>query len=332
VFACSFDVTLQRSEDGGEKGIPKVKVKVINSQTTEDIVIDPFEFMKAYSLIKDEMSRLSMAIDNEREYEFKEHNDPLNALFDNTFQLGTVTLFPEYMLYGLATAPDETQQDIKNISAPYNNVGKLEVIWVPLEGADAEEDPDYMPEIEEIEELIGQSWTYKVKIMQAIALPLITDMCYIQYNFNGELFTTETVEQGSSNPEFTYECVHHVESVTQEFLDYLSMPFEVDIFCSPDVKLPKAKVGTSNPVVVQSIKSGVPGGSSGGSSGGGGGGGSEGSELEQLKKQVNDLTVENTDLKQKLEKAHAQIAELGGGSKLKDGLESAKIMDAELNA
>ena len=83
----SFDVTLQRTE----VGVPLVKVKVINNKTMENIAIDPFEFMKAFSLIKDEMSHLSMAIENDRDYEFPEHHDPLMVLFDNTFHLGTTT-------------------------------------------------------------------------------------------------------------------------------------------------------------------------------------------------------------------------------------------------
>jgi hypothetical protein len=40
---------------------------------------------------------------------------------------GTATLFPEYLIYNLATDSDEKFQDIKNASAPYNGVGVLEV-------------------------------------------------------------------------------------------------------------------------------------------------------------------------------------------------------------
>ena len=327
----SFDVTLQRTED--KLGVPKVKVKVINNSTSESIVIDPFEFMKAYSLIKDEMSHLSLAIENERDYEFPEHHDPLIVLFDNTFQLGTTTLFPEYLIYGLSTDEDEIHQDIKNISAPYNNVGKLEVVWSPLESPEAEDNEDYTPEIEEDSDLLGKPWTYKIKINRASALPIITDMCYVQYNFNGELFTTDTIESNSSNPELLYEKVHHVESVTQEFLDYLLSPLEVDIFCSPAVRMPKTRVSTNNAVVVNSVKSGVRSdGCGSGEGGGGGGGGGNEEEVEKLRKQVSELTVENKDLKEKLAKAEAQIVALGGNGGVKDKLENAKMLDGAINA
>ncbi len=320
----SFDVTLQRTDD--KLGVPKVKVKVINNASDESIIIDPFEFMKAYSIIKDEMSKLQMALESDREYEFPEHHDPLLILFDNTFQLGTTTIFPEYLIYGLSTDEDEVHQDIKNISAPYNNVGKLEVIWIPLEGPDAEEDPDYMPEIDEASDLLGKSWTYKIKIGKATALPIITDMCYVQYTFNGEIFTTETVEQNTHNPEFTYSFVHTVDNVSQEFLDSLSRPMEVDIFCSPAVRMPKSKVSTSNPAVVNNLKAGVMM-----SSGGGGGISSdETEELAKLRKRVKELETENGELKARLAKTE-EMLEARGGTKLGNQLEEAKALDGALN-
>lgn len=47
---------------------------------------------------------------------------------------GTATHWPEYLLYNLETEANEYKQDIKNAAVPYNNVGLLDVKWVPLGG------------------------------------------------------------------------------------------------------------------------------------------------------------------------------------------------------
>ena len=50
------------------------------------------------------------------------------------WMVGTATHWPEYLLYNLETEDGEVKQDIKNAAVPYNNVGLLEVKWVPLAG------------------------------------------------------------------------------------------------------------------------------------------------------------------------------------------------------
>jgi hypothetical protein len=315
----TFDVTLQRTDD--KLGVPKVKVKVINNLTDESIIIDPFEFMKSYSVVKDEMMRLSMAIESGRDYEVDEDKDPIKMLFDNTFQLGTTTIFPEYLIYGLSTDEDEENQDIKNISAPYNNVGKLQVVWNPLEGPDAEFDEDYMPEIDDPTDLIGKPWTYRLKIGSCAALPIIVDECQILYTFNGQEFSTDKLmEQSTHNPEFTYEMIHHVDCVDQEFLDYLMKPFEIDIHCSPKVMGMKTKVSTSNKAIVDNLKAGVMVSSGGGAVGGAG---IDTGELEKLRARVKELEAENAALRE-------ENAALKGG-KVVGSLEEAKALDKSLN-
>ena len=335
----SFDVTLQRTDD--QLGVPKVKVRIVNGATDESIIIDPFEFMKSYSIVKDEMTHLSIAVESERPYEFPEHHDPLVILFDNTFQLGTCTIFPEYLIYGLSTDMDEVHQDVKNISAPYNNVGKLETIWVPLEGPDAEESEDFIPEIDDPADLIGKPWTYKFKIGKSTALPIIADMCYCQYNFFGELFTTETVnEVNTHNPEFTYSFVHHVDKVSQEFLDYLMKPMEIEIFVSPSVRLPKTKVASTNEKILHNMKHGsssagandtvVPGtimqdGAMGtGTVVGGAVMGTVIENVEDMRKRIEELELANTTLRQQLSEAT--------GSRIGQKLNESLKMDNELNA
>ena len=249
-----FKTSLQRSDDSG---VPKVKVMVLNTQTDESILLDTFEFIKAHSILKDECNSLKAAIRNDREYASPAAHEPTALFFDNSFQLGTAAVFLMDLSYMLETDAEETQRDIKNAVAPFNNIGKLEVAWVPLAGPEDEGDGD-VPEVEG-EELIGQPWTYRVNIRGAAGLPIPAALAYCQYEFFGEEFTTETVEQSSTNPVFEYTAVHHVECVTQQFLDYLqNATMDVHIYVSPVLHSPDDAVSTSNATIRKYINEGAP--------------------------------------------------------------------------
>ena len=86
---------------------------------------------------------------------------------------------------------------------------------------------------------MGKPWTYRCTIRQALQLPMVCNMVYCEYEFGGDLFTTESVdcsERPTRSPVINYEFEHHVECVTQELLDWLKEPMEIKIYISPDVK------------------------------------------------------------------------------------------------
>lgn len=249
----SFETALQSSsvdEKGG--GIPKVKVKVYNKATDETIFLDVFEFVKAHALLKDEVAFLKNAIMNDRDYESPAGHDPITLLFDNSFHVGSATTFPEYLLYNLETDPEESYLSIKLAVPPFNTIGKLQVLWIPLSSPDIEKhNEDDVLDVEGPSDLLGKSWTFKIQIKGATGLPLITDLAYCQYEFLGELFTTETVEQNTRSPVFNYEGVHHVDCVTQQFIDYLqNTRIEFQIYVNPYIlDPPKDKISTKNPAI-----------------------------------------------------------------------------------
>ncbi|KAL8020936.1 putative kinesin-like protein [Plasmopara halstedii] len=263
----SFETALQSSsmeekDESGLSGIPKVKVKVHNNATDETIFLDVFEFVKAHALLKDEVTFLRNALMNDREYESPAGRDPITLLFDNSFHVGSATTFLEYILYNLETEPDESQLSIKLAIPPFNTIGKLQVIWTPLSSPNIEaHNEDDLIDIENPQDLLGRSWTYKVQIVGATGLPLITDLAYCQYEFLGELFTTESVEQRTRNPVFNYEYVHHVSCVTEQFLEYLSSArLEFQIFVKPYMlDLPKDKISTRNPAIATRLEQGHAG-------------------------------------------------------------------------
>ncbi|KAG6614134.1 Kinesin-like protein [Phytophthora cinnamomi] len=260
----SFETALQSSsmedKDGtGTSGIPKVKVKVYNKATDETIFLDVFEFVKAHALLKDEVAFLRNALMNDREYESPAGHDPITLLFDNSFHVGSATTFLEYLLYNLETEPEESQLSIKLAVPPFNTIGKLQVMWIPLSSPDPEKhNEDDLMDVESPSDLIGKPWTFKIRIVGATGLPIITDLAYCQYEFLGELFTTESVEQNTRSPVFNYEFIHHVDYVTEQFIEYLqSARLEFQVFVNPYIlDPPKDKISTNNPAIAAQLGEG----------------------------------------------------------------------------
>nr|CCA15041.1 predicted protein putative [Albugo laibachii Nc14] len=250
----SSDTDAQTALDEGS--IAKVKIKVQNNDTEEIIFLDVFEFVKAHAMLKDEVAFLRNAIMNDREYASPPGHEPITLFFDHSFQIGSATTFPEYLLYNLETDSDEAQLNVKLAVPPFNTIGKLEVVWAPLSSPDSEKHQEqHLVDIESPTDFLGKPWTYKLQIRAISGLPLITELAYCQYEFLGELFTTETVEQHTRNPVFGYECIHHIESVTPNFIDFLQhRRIEFQVFVTPYImNLPKDTISTRNSVIVANL-------------------------------------------------------------------------------
>lgn len=93
-----------------------------------------------------------------------------------------------------------------------------------------------------MDDFIGKPWCYRLQIKKASDLPVFCEMAYVEYMFNGETFTTEVVEQTTFSPIFDYKYVHHVPSVTQEFLTTLKGAMEMNVHVTQHVNTPQ--VGT----------------------------------------------------------------------------------------
>lgn len=325
----TFDVVLEKGTDH----VPKVKLSVENSNPKLSILIEPTDFLPKLSLLKDEMMKLRGAIEGGREYELPSRHDPLFLMFDNDFHLGTATHWPEYLLYNLETDPEEKQQDIKNAAVPYNTVGLLEVLWTPLAGPNEEDWSKEPPDIDSEEDLLGKSWTYRLNIKTASNLPVFCEQAYVEYQFFGEIFTTEVVEQSTFSPVFDYQYIHHVDKVTPEFVAFLKGSMEMYVHVTQHVDVPSGEVlGTKNSIVVESIKSGVP----------------KGYEVssdttkpksdvelmnEELKKRLEEVTEENVALKKKVEELELRVQHFENEhiSKSKSHLAEAIMTDSVVN-
>ena len=256
-------VVLQSSKvtDAG-KDDAKVKVKVTNrnANPVETIYLASFEFNRAYSILNDELYHLRDAIEAQDDYTVPPQHDPVSLLFDATFHVGTAVMFPDYLIYNLESDENETRLEVFPAATSGNqdlNAGILEVMWEPLAKPGDEPGGD-VPVIHDEADLLGKPWTYRCTIKQALQLPMICDLVYCEYEFfGGDLFATESIdysERPTRSPVLNYEFEHHVECVTQEFLDWLKVPMEIKIYISLDVKKPDSLASTDNQKVVDLIR------------------------------------------------------------------------------
>ena len=80
--------------------------------------------------------------------------------------------------------------------------------------------------------------TIRLEIKKASDLPVFCETAYISYDFFGETYTTENVQQQTYSPVFEYTKIHHVEKVTQEFINYLKGSVEMFVHLTPHVETP----------------------------------------------------------------------------------------------
>ena len=248
------EATMQDSLASDYMGVPIVKVKITNQSSGETIVLDPFEFVKAHAVLNDELSFLTGALNAGNDYYAPDFHEPVTLFFDHSFQLGTAIFFVEYLIYMFPSEDGDIEVNISNVVSPHQDVGKLEVIWTPMADEDDEDCDGEIIEISDPSELLGKPWTYRIQIKHATDLLQMSGAAYCQYEFNGQTFTTECVEEHTMSPTFNYSYVHHIDCVDQAFLDFLAKPFHVEVFITPYVaNPPRDKVSTNNDVIVGNI-------------------------------------------------------------------------------
>merc|ERR1711881_22985 len=189
------------------------------------------------------------------EYTIPEAHDPIRPFMDHTTTYGSAIIFPEYLQYQMDTDDEERYVAIKSAMALDQNVGKLELVWTPLVGIDSETTVAEAEAFNDVkEELLGKPWTARLEIRGASGLEIMCSKAYVQYKFFGELFETLRIDDATFAPNFNYSYVHHIESVTQEFLDFLDKPMSFHVYAAPYIKVKEGEQpSTSDPVVVSRI-------------------------------------------------------------------------------
>ena len=134
------EATMQDSLSTDFTGVPIVKVKVVNQSSGEQIVLDPFEFVKAHTVLNDEVAFIKGALAAHNDYVAPDYHEPVTLLFDHSFQLGTAIFFIEYLIYLFPSEDEDTEQAISNVGGfkqfdikyarmmPVANIGGID-IW-----------------------------------------------------------------------------------------------------------------------------------------------------------------------------------------------------------
>merc|ERR1712166_772658 len=289
---------------------PEVKVKVENAISDDVIYLDPYEFENVQKVMRNEIGFLAAHFEDGSNYEVAEAHDPINLLYDPTFELGTAVLFNEPLLYFLPAEAEDKMVEIKNVGDPRGNYGQLECMWSPLT-PDGEPMYDASGDICCQEDLVGKAWCYKLEIFGITKLPVMAAKCYCQYTFDGQTFTTEVIDQHTDHPRWDYACVQRVEEVNQEFIDRLQTnSMNIHVYVSPYIASPPTdKINTQNAVIAKNMGFNV--------------GADLGEENELLRSKVALLEKENTNLKEQLKKMSS-----GPGA----AIASAQAKDAAINS
>lgn len=316
-----FETALMRTADSNRVD---VMVKVKNKMSNQEITLTEGQFSSAASILSDEKFKLEAALQAGEEYIVTELHDPINVMYDtNQFHLGTADLFPEHLIYMFDTDENDVSTNMKRAVAPYDEVGSIRAKWTCLAGEDMEPGEGELLEINDPSELIGKSWTGKFEIMAAVDLPVMVDQAYVSYRFWGsngpESFTTVCFEGKTHAPDIAYEFVHHVPTVTQDFIDFLQKNVQLHLYVSPYAKSNLPAVSTMNPKVRAAL------------------GGNDDPAADPFAR-IAALEKENAVLKQLLDDKDKEINDLRaeliqtkGGSSTKSKLEEAKDLDASLS-
>eukprot|EP00948_MAST-09A_sp_MAST-9A-sp1_P003666 g3666.t1 len=303
----------QESMTTGKQDMTKIDVKfvVTNTQVNEKAIIDPYMFTNALSTIKGELTKLKNALKKQEEYSISEENDPVSLLFDTSFHIGTAEVMPEYMIYNLPAEGEDQTKNIRNALPPYDNVGQLKLKWYPCDEEGNEIPEDDLDMIEDPSDFLGKTWRYACELEHAGGLPLRTDEIHCEYEFYGELFKTEIIQNANSNEiDLHWKHVHEVENVQQDFIDWLtstSLPVMVFVnpYIDPDIQASWTSLSTKTEAIAKNLNCPPV---------------DYKRQVKVLKKLVEQLKGEITELKKQL-----------GGSSVAQKLDDAKATDEKLN-
>jgi hypothetical protein len=248
----TFKATVQRTLERP----PQVKVQVTNEKSGVINFLDTYEFLKDFHTIQDEVTNLKNAINGKYDYEVPRERDPAIALFDTSFLIGTSTLFLKDLAYLFETEDDEKIKPIRNIVSPFDTVGHIEIVLTPL--ADEEDDgTGEIPEILELDELLGKPWHYKFELNAITGLSITSYNTFCQYEFDGQLYVTDTHEEKTRNPKFDHSLVHSCFKVDQNFLDFLcNEHLTIDVFVCPAVDDPPNTISSKDPLLIRVLHDG----------------------------------------------------------------------------
>lgn len=325
-----FKLSLQHPR---EKLVPDVKVQVTDTETSTVVFLDPFELQDNLNILKDQIQALKW---KEDPYEVPADEEIVKMLFDSSYQIGTCTNFLLHCTLCMETDEEESTLDLMKSVIPYDKIGELEVFWRPMASPDSDEKPD---DIDDPSDLIGKPWTYKIEIGRLSHLATPVAEARVEFEFYGQRYSTDAISTGGKKRDVNLEYTEilHVESVDQEFLDYLdSVELKFEVFIKPWEDCNVKPLSNRDPTICRNLGLALPEG--------------VGEASEDVMQQIQALKAENAELRAQLDllrqekyeeayKRHvAQLEERisslessAGKSKTVQRLEAAKEADSKIN-
>jgi len=109
----------------------------------------------------------------------------------------------------------------------------------------------------ELNELIGKPWHYKFDIQAITGLSVTSFSTFCQYEFDGQLYVTDTTEEKTRNPKFDHSLVHSCFKVDQAFLDFLcNEHLTIDVFVCPYTDEPATQISSKDPLLIRVLHDG----------------------------------------------------------------------------
>jgi len=238
---------------GKPNEMAKPRIVVKNAITEEEILQDPWEFLKRFSIVQDEYQKLKHALGFGIEYTVPDTHDPLTLLFDTSFHVGSAKYF--LMEYSMLMETEQPESDLVNAVPPYDVIGKFKMTMTPIKSPDdhtplSEED---LEDLVDPEDLKGKPWTYLLQVHSVNGLRLNSQETFCQIQFNDETFFTEVSLSKGKDIAFEYKQVLHVPCVDQAFVSYLDDGvLSFDVFVNAITQRPDGEdhiVSTNNPTI-----------------------------------------------------------------------------------
>ena len=229
-------------------------VIVSKAGTRDSWTMHPVDFYAAAAILKDECTRIRLALEDGYEYQSPPAHDPTRLFMDGTHKCGVARIFTEYLQYQLETEEHDRMVPVKNSQG--RTVCQLEIVWTPLASPDdLTTSPSQEMYNDTLDAIVGKSWTYKLEIRRLTGLDAEwSDPC-VEYTFFGETFSTEcTTTRADGGYSFAYLHVHHVELVDRDFLNFLEKEFTFEIYATRRTRIPHTPVpSTDDPIACSRI-------------------------------------------------------------------------------
>ena len=229
-------------------------VVVRKAGSKDSWTIHPVDFYAASAILKDECTRMRLALEDDYEYHSPPAHDPTRLFMDGTYNYGTARIFTEYLQYQLETEEHDRMVTVKN--SQMQTVCQLEIMWTPLASPDdLNSAPSQEMYNDTLDAIVGNPWTYKLEINRLTGLDAEWSDPYVEYTFWGETFGTESSSTlADSGYSFNYVHVHHVELVDRDFLNFLEKEFTFEVYATRRTRMPPAPVpSTDDPIACSRI-------------------------------------------------------------------------------